>query len=153
MHPISEIRHRVFVNGLTDEARKQAWPFLLDAVPFEGTSESRAAIWQEREVEYHTYKARWQTDEELLATEAFREQQHRVRVDCLRTDRNHPLFLRDAAFVSDPNADPMQDPNVHTARLGQILLTYGFGKLTRAAPTPPLPRKTQQAEVKAAKDC
>lgn len=125
LHSVDEIRHRVFVNGLTDEARRHAWPFLLDAVPFEGTFESRAAVWQDREVEYHTYKARWLTDEELLASDAFKEQQHRVRVDCLRTDRTQPLFMRDPAFVADPNADPMQDPNPHTARLGEILLTYG----------------------------
>ncbi|SJX62880.1 related to GYP7-GTPase-activating protein for Ypt7p [Sporisorium reilianum f. sp. reilianum] len=125
LHSISEIRHRVFVNGLTDEARKHAWPFLLDAIPFDGTLETRAAAWEQHEVEYHTYKARWQTDEQLLASDEFREQQHRVRVDCLRTDRTQPLFARDAAFTADPDADPMQDPNPHTARLGEILLTYG----------------------------
>ncbi|KAJ9479125.1 GTPase-activating protein GYP7 [Pseudozyma hubeiensis] len=126
LHKVSEIRHRIFVNGLTNQARKLAWPFLLDAIPFDSTSESRAAIWEQREVEYHTYKARWQTDDQLLASEEFREQQHRVRVDCLRTDRTQPLFERDASFAADPTADPMQDPNPHTARLGEILLTYGL---------------------------
>lgn len=122
---VSEIKHRIFVNGLTNEARKHAWPFLLDAVPFDATAEQRAALWQERQVEYHTFKARWQTDQHLLSTEEFREQQHRVRVDCLRTDRTQPLFARDPAFVADTNADPMTDPNPHTLRLGEILLTYG----------------------------
>ncbi len=126
LHPISEIRHRIFVNGLADEARTQAWPFLLDAVPFDSTSSSRAALWEEREVVFHTYKARWQTDESLLASDEFREQQHRVRVDCLRTDRTHPLFARDPSFASNPNADPMADPNPHTSSLGEILLTYGL---------------------------
>ncbi|ETS64775.1 hypothetical protein PaG_00734 [Moesziomyces aphidis] len=125
LHTQGEIRHRVFVNGLTDGARKLAWPMLLDAVAWDASSEQRAAEWEQRQVEYHTYKARWQTDDELLSTEAFREQQHRVRVDCLRTDRNHAMFARDPAFVADPDADPMQDPNVHTHRLGEILLTYG----------------------------
>ncbi|SPO25814.1 related to GYP7 - GTPase-activating protein for Ypt7p [Ustilago trichophora] len=126
MYPAHEIRHRIFVNGLTDQARKLAWPYLLDAIPFGGTSESRAAIWEQKEVEYHYYKARWQTDDDLLATDAFREQRHRVRVDCLRTDRTHPLFARDPAFIADPDADPMRDPNSHIARLGEILLTYGL---------------------------
>lgn len=126
LHPITEIRHRVFVNGLTNQARKHAWPFLLDATPFEATSESRAIMWEQRQVEYHTYKARWQTDEQLLASDEFREQQHRVRVDCLRTDRTQPLFAREPGFASDPDADPMKDPNPHTARLGEILLTYGL---------------------------
>ncbi|SPO25404.1 related to GYP7 - GTPase-activating protein for Ypt7p [Ustilago trichophora] len=126
LYPAHEIRHRVFVNGLTDQARKLAWPYLLDAIPFDGTSESRAAIWEQREVEYHYYKARWQTDDDLLATDAFREQRHRVRVDCLRTDRTHSLFARDPAFIADPDADPMRDPNSHIARLGEILLTYGL---------------------------
>ncbi|SNX84377.1 related to GYP7 - GTPase-activating protein for Ypt7p [Melanopsichium pennsylvanicum] len=126
LHSRSEIRHRVFVNGLTNSARKLAWPFLLDAVPFSGTSESRAKLWEERQVEYHLFKARWQTDEALLASDEFREQQHRVRVDCLRTDRTQPIFARSSEFTSDPNADPMQDPNPQTARLGEILLTYGM---------------------------
>ncbi|CDW97686.1 hypothetical protein [Sporisorium scitamineum] len=135
LHSISEIRRRVFVNGLTNEARKHAWPFLLDAVPFEGTSETRAATWEQHEVEYHTYKARWQTDDQLLASDEFREQQHRVRVDCLRTDRTQPLFVRDAEFAANPDADPMQDPNPHTARLGEILLTYGVWEADQSRTT------------------
>ena len=132
--PVSEIKHGIFVNGLTNEARKHAWPFLLDAVPFDATSEQRAALWQERELEYHTFKARWKTDEDLLATEEFGEQQHRVRVDCLRTDRNQPLFARDPAFVADTNADSMTDSNPHTLQLGEILLTYGLWESSQPTP-------------------
>ncbi|PWZ02198.1 RabGAP/TBC [Testicularia cyperi] len=124
LHTSSEIRHRVFINGLTDEARKEAWPFLLGAVPFDSTTEERKAMWRQRELEYHGQKALWQTDDELLETEPVREQQHRVRVDCLRTDRNQPMFARDKQLASD--VDPSQDQNPHTAKLGEILLTYGF---------------------------
>ena len=133
LHAVSEIRHRIFVNGLTDRARKLAWPYLLDATPFNASSEERAAAWEQREVEYHLYKARWQTDETLLASDEFREQQHRVRVDCLRTDRTQPLFARDAAFTANADADPMQDPNPHTLRLGEILLTYGVWEAEHAS--------------------
>uniref|UniRef100_V5EKT2 Rab-GAP TBC domain-containing protein n=2 Tax=Kalmanozyma brasiliensis (strain GHG001) TaxID=1365824 RepID=V5EKT2_KALBG len=133
LHSASEIRHRIFVNGLATETRKQAWPFLLDAIPFTTTAADRAALWEAREVEYHTYKARWQHDDALLSTDEFREQRHRVRVDCLRTDRTHPLFSRDAVFAADPNADPMEDPNPHTQRLGEILLTYGLWESEHSA--------------------
>ena len=135
LHDVGEIRRRIFVNGLTNESRKLAWPFLLDAVPFDSTSEYRTALWEQHEVEYHTYKARWQTDEQLLASDEFREQQHRVKVDCLRTDRTQALFARDKTFADNPDADPMQDPNEHTKRLGEVLLTYGVWEAERSSPT------------------
>ncbi|KAN0061817.1 GTPase activating protein [Thecaphora frezii] len=127
LHSIQEIRHRIFVTGLTNEARKEAWPLLLDAVPFDSTTEERTALWQQREVEYYRFKAHWQTDDDLINSDAIKEQRHRIRVDCLRTDRSQPMF------ASTPMMAPVgrgqgeataENPNVQ--KLGEILLTYGF---------------------------
>ncbi|EPQ28531.1 uncharacterized protein PFL1_03835 [Pseudozyma flocculosa PF-1] len=126
LHSDCEIRHRVFVNGLTNEARREAWPFLLGAVPFQSTAEERALIWQQREVEYHTFKAQWQTDEALLESDAIKEQRHRIRVDCLRTDRSQPMFASSPASTPADTGDASATENENVRRLGEILLTYGF---------------------------
>ncbi|KAE8209653.1 hypothetical protein CF327_g6395 [Tilletia walkeri] len=81
---------------------------------------------------------------EELEMEQLSEQRHRIRVDCLRTDRNHPMF-KDAepeADVSDTKDEDensedeeeggrkkkrrkkVENPNV--LKLSEILLTYGI---------------------------
>ncbi|KAE8189458.1 hypothetical protein CF328_g6275, partial [Tilletia controversa] len=81
---------------------------------------------------------------EELEMEQLSEQRHRIRVDCLRTDRNHVMFKDaelgpeddDSAHSSDGSDSDgesrrrvrrkkkAENPNVGT--LGEILLTYGI---------------------------
>ena len=134
--PEHEIRHRVFVNGLDDEARKEAWPFLLNAIPFQSTAQERQAVWRAREEEYRLFKARWQADDEFFNSETGKEQRHRITVDCLRTDRGQPMFASETALrkqrgtpdqaQNGADGDDGQVDNPHVLKLGEILLTYGI---------------------------
>lgn len=144
-----EARKRVFQRGLVEGARRKAWPFLLSVYPWDSTSSDREAIYLSRKREYDELKGQWFGRKEVTSTDQFVEEHHRIRIDCLRTDRTQPMFSSDASapISGDRNltelhnaqmaasmidqtlrggADSGGHPpgNYHTHKLMEILLTY-----------------------------
>ncbi|KDN45934.1 RabGAP/TBC [Tilletiaria anomala UBC 951] len=93
LHSAAAIQQRIFAHGLADlPARRAAWPFLLGVVPWHSTRAEREQLWRARAAQYWTIKRQWMEQPALLEREDVLEQRHRIRVDCLRTDRSHPVF-------------------------------------------------------------
>lgn len=107
------VRREIFRRGFaTSEepeemrARREAWEVLLDIVKWDvgdlGVGEAgKATRKTEREkargrkrAEYEDLKRKWRTevDERKGGGEAWREEWHRIDVDCRRTDRNQKIF-------------------------------------------------------------
>ncbi|GAA5864386.1 hypothetical protein JCM3774_002774 [Rhodotorula dairenensis] len=133
-----EARRRIFQRGLADnDVRKQVWPFLLKLYPWTSTREERAAIADAKSSEYDKAKRGWMDDEALHKTERYLEEDHRVEIDCRRTDRTHPLFLSDAP-PDEQGAHPPS--NAHVMAMHDVLMTWVF------AP-PPSSRQTVSAST------
>lgn len=77
----AEARRRIFQRGLDDEARTEAWLFLLNVVPWESNQEERDALLQAKREEYESLKAKWCNSEDVLKSEAFVEERHRIGVN------------------------------------------------------------------------
>lgn len=145
----SEAKKRIFQRGLVEGARRKAWPFLLDVYPWDSTAKEREELYNSKKKEYEELKSKWFGRKDVTATEQFVEEHHRIRIDCLRTDRTQPMFSSDASapISGDRNlaelhnaqmAASMIDPttrggadsgghppgNYHTHKLMEILLTY-----------------------------
>lgn len=93
----AEMKARVFSRGLAPSARRHAWPLLLGALPWDVTSDERRRYWARRTKDYEQLKSLWASSSSDSASRIRNradvvEQRHRVRVDCLRTDRKHPMF-------------------------------------------------------------
>ncbi len=145
LHSEASIKQRVFAHGLADApTRRQAWPFLLGVLPWDSNRQKREEIWRKKSEQYWSIKREWENNAALLEREDILEQRHRIRVDCLRTDRGHPLFK--VAEPSEAGMQPDQAPsymsasiiqtkeaghsaatsNENVVRLGEILLTFGM---------------------------
>ena len=74
----SEARKRIFQRGLSMDARKSAWPFLLGIFPWTSTAAERESIRQNKEAEYERLKATWWGQPDITSTEAFVEECHRI---------------------------------------------------------------------------
>jgi TBC1 domain family member 15 len=147
----ANMKARVFAHGLADlPTRKEAWPFLLGVVPWDCTAAEREKMWRSKESQYWELKKGWMNNPALLEREDVLEQRHRIRVDCLRTDRGHPMFRAAPALENkegDANGEKLQQSpafmsasivqekeaghssatsNDHVVRLGEILLTFGI---------------------------
>ena len=61
-------------------------------------------------------------DEALQKTDRFAEEDHRVEIDCRRTDRTHPLFSSDG--VDQPGAH--SPTNGHVRACHDVLMTWVF---------------------------
>lgn len=144
-----EAKKRIFQRGLVEGARRKAWPFLLDVYPWDSTSQERKELYDSKKKEYEDLKAQWFGRKDVTTTEQFIEEHHRIRIDCLRTDRTQSMFSSDASapISGDRNltelhnaqmaasmidtstrggADSGGHPpgNYHTHKLMEILLTY-----------------------------
>ncbi|GAA5825938.1 hypothetical protein JCM11251_000060 [Rhodosporidiobolus azoricus] len=121
-----EARRRIFQRGLADdEVRKEVWPFLLKVYSWDSTAEERRMMADAKSAEYERVKRCWMQDEELAATEHFQEEDHRVEIDCRRTDRTHPLFANDLPPGADPGgAHP--PTNGHVKATHDVLMTWVF---------------------------
>lgn len=144
LHSESDVRARIFRSGLEPAARPDAWAYLLDAIPWDSNTAEREALWAARAAQYWTQKRAWKEDPAVCAREDVVEQRHRIRVDCLRTDRGQALFAApprpptppgaangdadaDASASSDAESPKAKaKENKHVGILGEILLTYGF---------------------------
>ncbi|SCV70203.1 BQ2448_1597 [Microbotryum intermedium] len=127
-----EAKKRIFQRGLAEDARKDVWPFLLKVFRWTSTTEERKRIKQEKTDQYDRQRADWADDAELKKSERWAEENHRVEIDCRRTDRTHPLFISDEM---DPSAVDPESPhppsNEHVRRTQEILLNYVFGDSSR----------------------
>jgi hypothetical protein len=144
-----EAKKRIFQRGLVEGARRKAWPFLLDVYPWDSTLQERQDLYHSKKKEYEELKAQWFGRKDVTTTEQFIEEHHRIRIDCLRTDRTQSMFSSDASapISGDRNltelhnaqmaasmidtstrggADSGGHPpgNFHTHKLMEILLTY-----------------------------
>ncbi|GAA5891526.1 hypothetical protein JCM6882_004500 [Rhodosporidiobolus microsporus] len=121
-----EARRRIFQRGLADdEVRKEVWPYLLRVYSWNSTAEERRKVAEAKSSEYERVKRCWMQDEELAKTERFQEEDHRVEIDCRRTDRTHPLFANDLPPGADPGgAHP--PTNGHVKATHDVLMTWVF---------------------------
>ncbi|BGO94294.1 hypothetical protein NBRC10512_002744 [Rhodotorula toruloides] len=131
-----EARRRIFQRGLADnDVRKEVWPFLLAVYPWTSTGEERARIAEAKSTEYERNKRKWMADDELQKTERFLEEDHRVEIDCRRTDRTHPLFLSD--LPPDENGGAHPPTNAHITACHDVLMTWVFAPTDATDQTDP----------------
>lgn len=83
--------------------------------------------------DYEALKAAWRDDAVVYESEKFIEENHRIEIDCRRTDRTHPLFAADdgpeqeeeiSAGPSRVRNGGQAPSNPHVRQMQQILLTY-----------------------------
>ncbi|GAA5836617.1 hypothetical protein JCM9279_000446 [Rhodotorula babjevae] len=118
-----EARRRIFQRGLAgDEVRKSVWPFLLHVYPWTSSRAERVEIAETRGREFERAKRLWMEDEALQKTDRFAEEDHRVEIDCRRTDRTHPLFSSEG--VDQPGAH--SPTNGHVRACHDVLMTWVF---------------------------
>ena len=114
------------LQGLSDDARKRVWPFLLRVFPWTSTSQERSYMRVAMKVQYAGLRSRWMDDEDVKQSERFYEEAHRIEIDCLRTDRTHPMFESSDLDPSEPGAaHSSSNPNIKAMQ--EILLTWVFG--------------------------
>lgn len=73
-----EAKRRIFQRGLDHAVRRQAWPFLLGVYDWSSTEAERASVRQAKEAEYAELKARWSGRPDVMSTEQFAEEKHRI---------------------------------------------------------------------------
>lgn len=162
--PLAEVKELVFTRGLAAKSRSSAWPVLLGVEVWQASHQQRQQHKLQRRQAWLRLKSTWDVgaadvrptdsidDSEkcgqlyimashLMEREDIQEQRHRIRVDCLRTDRKMPYFsnrsyfgteartpsLVDTAFkVDDCDTGHSESGNPHMAVLAEILLTYSI---------------------------
>lgn len=157
---LSDIKRRVFKRGLDSRVRKQAWPVLLGSDVWDATIEEREALRKNKVASWNKLRSIWNSNtfeqgsstgsdensaqkmaETLMQRDDIQEQQHRIRVDCLRTDRKMPYFSHrpDEVPQGTSSSDSVrsagngrrevghaESSNRHTTALADILLTYSI---------------------------
>ncbi|ORX40833.1 rab-GTPase-TBC domain-containing protein [Kockovaella imperatae] len=155
------IRREIFQRGFTDSpepdqkrARREGWEVLLGIVPWslgglggleadrQKRQEARQKKREDNRAEYERLKSKWQKETAEQETEEWKEEWHRIDVDCRRTDRTQPIFAIPAeamakgqseieevgpssAFDDTIESDGRQALlNPHVAALRTILMTY-----------------------------
>ncbi|GAA97214.1 uncharacterized protein L969DRAFT_84353 [Mixia osmundae IAM 14324] len=135
-----EARRRIFQRGLVPAARKQAWPFLLGMFDWTSSAEDRRAALAAKTTEYHDLRSLWYGQTQVTSTDEFIEENHRIEIDCRRTDRIQPMFAAtaeeeqgptslaglDASLHTRASSGGQPASNIHVRRLQEILLTYNF---------------------------
>ena len=77
-------------------------------------------------VQYAGLRSRWKDDAAILESERFYEESHRIEIDCLRTDRTHPMFESADLDPSEPGA-AHSSSNANIKSMQEILTTWVFG--------------------------
>ncbi|CAO1630560.1 unnamed protein product [Parajaminaea phylloscopi] len=152
-----QVKGHICKRGLAVETRRAAWPILLGVDNWRATTAERTKDQAQRREAWTKLRAAWvapddgngksSEDAELTTmTAAFsqrediQEQRHRIKVDCLRTDRKMPYFTNrnsngasapagtsnGNAKTSEGQASHGESSNLHTAALAEILLTYSI---------------------------
>ena len=129
MIDVVEAKKRIFQRGLADDARKDVWPFLLGIYGWDSSTLERAQRRRQLSDDYYRLKAGWANDDVLHKTDRFAEESHRVQIDCLRTDRTHPMFAWAETDPAPENAHPRSNPHVMATQA--ILMTYVFAEKDR----------------------
>jgi hypothetical protein len=95
------VRREIFRRGFTDspepdqkQARREGWEVLLGIVPWATESnEEKAKLRQTKRDEYYRLKKGWKSQLNAgMHQEDWKEEWHRIDVDCRRTDRTQPLY-------------------------------------------------------------
>ncbi|OBA20579.1 GTPase-activating protein GYP7 [Metschnikowia bicuspidata var. bicuspidata NRRL YB-4993] len=137
-----EVKERIFHGGLENEARKEAWPFLLGVYAWDSSKQDREATKQSLQYSYCDFKRRWSEDDAKRNSDFWRDQKVRIEKDIHRNDRHLEIF-KDHKKVSStaplsrssqnsspetPNEDTSWDlaniENVNLFRMREILLTF-----------------------------
>lgn len=133
--PAHDIAQRVFRHGLTPEARRLLWPYMLGALPLNSRREGRDAQDAEMQRTYDMWKQRWFGQPRPRAAE-HEASQHRIWIDCLRADTKHDFFQHEPpldieAHVvasgwlrSRPQGAEHAQVNKHLFLLSEILWTF-----------------------------
>ena len=75
----AEAKRRIFQRGLSEGARKYAWPFLLGVYPWNSSKQERDQILSDKRQQYEKLKGAWFGKKEVTSTEDFVEEHHRIR--------------------------------------------------------------------------
>ncbi|ORY28020.1 rab-GTPase-TBC domain-containing protein [Naematelia encephala] len=152
------IRREIFKRGFTDspepdqqEARREGWAVLLGIVPWgvggvgggeigkKKRFEEREKLREEKRAEYERLKGKWKNDGDESRQEEWKEEWHRIDVDCRRTDRTQSIFAIPTTLGRDGEKEAAADKwdgkteaeeggaaplNPHIAALRTILMTY-----------------------------
>lgn len=159
------VRQQIFKRGFSDAegdklARREGWEVLLGVVPWsvglgfasgdvqqdmEKRRKEREEVRQGRRQVYEALKIRWRVEFCEGGRDAWKEEWHRIDVDCRRTDRNQPIYAVPTSTASkhqesvnkvserkseksewedDEEEGGMANLNPHIAALRTILMTY-----------------------------
>lgn len=137
---VGEIKNRIFHGGLEEDARPEAWLFLLEVYPWDSSTSERDVLHKSYVTAYHELKSKWTLDLTKRDTDFWKNQRQRIEKDINRTDRDIEIFKGSSEanatneVVSDDelNLDSdIEDPsavayinNVHLREMREILLTY-----------------------------
>ncbi|KAH9822539.1 rab-GTPase-TBC domain-containing protein [Melampsora americana] len=127
--PESECRKRIFQRGLAVSARKDIWLFLLGVYGWDSDRNEREHKLKLMKEQYEALKSGWESDGSgLKETAGFREEAHRIDIDCRRTDRTQYYFSDPSSTDDTPEpldeGSNMPPTNSHVENLGRILMTY-----------------------------
>ncbi|OXG12560.1 rab GTPase activator [Cryptococcus neoformans Ze90-1] len=145
------VRQQIFRRGFSDVerdklARREGWEVLLGVVPWsvggfgpgeqvEKRKKEREEVRQGRRRVYKGLKSQWRAEfADGSEREAWKEEWHRIDVDCRRTDRNQPIYAvpttatrpqsEKSEWEDDEEEGGMASLNPHIAALRTILMTY-----------------------------
>ncbi|KAE8542753.1 hypothetical protein D1P53_000815 [Cryptococcus gattii VGV] len=162
------VRQQIFKRGFSDQegdklARREGWEVLLGVVPWsvglgfasggddvqqdmEKRRKEREEVRQGRRQVYEALKTKWRVEFGEGGREAWKEEWHRIDVDCRRTDRNQPIYAvppttiaskhqesvnkvserksEKSEWEDDEEEGGMASLNPHIAALRTILMTY-----------------------------
>ncbi|WPK24168.1 hypothetical protein PUMCH_001431 [Australozyma saopauloensis] len=147
-----EVKNRIFHGGLAQDARKEAWPFLLGVYAWNSNTAEREITKKSLQSSYCDFKRRWADNDERRTEEFWKDQKVRIEKDVHRNDRNIDIYKSDKtkkgskgdtsrkSLVLSNNLERVSSPetpdedddnwnlaridNVHLFRLREILLTY-----------------------------
>ena len=132
----SLFRREVFNRSLDNVLRKECWPYLLNVIEWKTTYKERCKIWKDLDNKYQDLKSIWKKDEIFNDINVI-EERRKIKVDCLRTDRQHPFFANkrseddyeneDGNVINDEDEGTSQpSSNIHIKKLQNVLLTWNF---------------------------
>lgn len=128
---VDEVKDRVFHGGLTEEARPQAWLFILGVYPWDSSSQERADLHEVMKTEYEEIKSEWIPKVLDKDDEYFQDQKFRIDKDVQRTDRTLEIYKNcdegdpdDFIGVDEDDDDVGKLKSPHLRNLRCILLSF-----------------------------
>ncbi|RXK41066.1 hypothetical protein M231_01697 [Tremella mesenterica] len=118
------VRREIFRRGLpsasevgNEHVRREGWEVLLGVVPWSvgglGGGEAgqpkrrqeRHELLEKKRNEYRLLKKRWQEEADARRTDSWKDEWHRIDVDCRRTDRQQAIYAVPASAVVQGEGD------------------------------------------------